>query len=333
MGGPAMRKKLLVAVEVAQIMFRCPEMASAYDMHVAKKWCFIIDIPVQCKSVPGYRSRKPTLDEPKEKLPVVPLERERRVEQSSGRVCEAFAAQSAVHILCDGALWAVDGFGSVCAFFPEGKTFAARVKQVLRILVEKEQHNTQALGNAICLAARSGHAPCIPVLLAAGSIAQSDEHVEILWRAVALAKISMKLSVSVLLVLELSRLDYRENKGTLGQGTLAPLNQACFPCLFYVLHRPSRPSSQADDASEVVEQRDGGGWSSLHYACCRGDADVLAELLKVPSNLDIITPFHETPLKKAQASGSSRCVQLIMEAQTNRYGKLHERAWSSGGVQ
>mmetsp|Transcript_26723 Transcript_26723/g.68876 ORF Transcript_26723/g.68876 Transcript_26723/m.68876 type:complete len:126 (-) Transcript_26723:432-809(-) len=113
--------------------------------------------------------------------------------------------------------------------------------QVLRILVEKEQHNTQALGNAICLAARSGHAPCIPVLLAA-----------------------------------------------------------------------------ADDASEVVEQRDGGGWSSLHYACCRGDADVLAELLKVPSNLDIITPFHETPLKKAQASGSSRCVQLIMEAQTNR---------------
>ncbi|KAF5843874.1 hypothetical protein DUNSADRAFT_5112 [Dunaliella salina] len=124
--------------------------------------------------------------------------------------------------------------GDYAELFPAA---AAGFAQVLRILLGEKQHNTRALGGALCLAARSGHAPCVPVLLAA-----------------------------------------------------------------------------ANSPSDVVEHRDGGGWCSLHYACCRGHEEVLAELLKVPSNVDVVTRLLETPLTKARASGSTRCVQLIMDA-------------------
>lgn len=69
-----------------------------------------------------------------------------------------------------------------------------------------------------------------------------------------------------------------------------------------------------DGASFAVRYRDSGGWNSLHYACARGSPDVVAELLKVPSDLTARTPLHETALDKARASGCNTCVALLLEA-------------------
>jgi ankyrin repeat protein len=70
----------------------------------------------------------------------------------------------------------------------------------------------------------------------------------------------------------------------------------------------------AQDASALVQYKDGGGWTSLHHAAVKGHSDVLVELLKIPSDLTLLTPLLDTPFDKARAAGSGCCERLLTDA-------------------